>query len=238
MIKRLVLLPGLDGTGELFADFVKALPPTVETSVIQYPNQELCTYAELYALVRVSVADLEPFVLLGESFSSPLAIHVAGSRLPNLAGLVICAGFVANPFPHLGFLMKLLAKPFLFRLPTPDFVYQYYVTGWSGTAALRRKIRENLRPVAPGVLAGRVQEILTCDAREDLVRTNVPIMDLRGAYDRLIDAKCGVEIQKVRAGIRRVSLPAPHLVLQSRPYEASEAVMRFIREIESGQAVS
>src|SRR5215472_16577009 len=106
MIKRLVLLPGLDGTGELFADFVAALPPTIEATVIAYPAREFLTYAELSPLVRDQVAHLGPFVLLGESFSSPLAATLAGSRPANLAGLIICAGFVSNPFPHSKFFMK------------------------------------------------------------------------------------------------------------------------------------
>jgi pimeloyl-ACP methyl ester carboxylesterase len=180
---------------------------------------------------------LEPFVLLGESFSSPLAIHLAGSRPSNLAGLIICAGFVSNPFPQARFLMKALAKPFLFRLPAPEFINKYFLTGWSESAVLIRRVRENLLPVAPDVIAGRVQEILNCDARQDLVRVNVPILDLRGAYDRLIGRKCMEEIQKARTGIRRVSLPAPHLILQRKPHEAADAVVNFVREIETEQAI-
>ncbi|MBX9790721.1 MAG: hypothetical protein K2Y37_17530 [Pirellulales bacterium] len=33
----LVLLPGLDGTGSLFADFVSALDGQIETVVVAYP---------------------------------------------------------------------------------------------------------------------------------------------------------------------------------------------------------
>jgi len=180
MVNRLVLLPGLDGTGALFADFVAALPRTMEVTVVGYPTDEPRTYAELLVFVRDSVARLDRFVLLGESFSSPLAIKVAGSRPANLAGLVICAGFASNPFPPLKLLMRMLAKPFLFRLPTPDFILKYFLAGFSASPALIRKIRQNRLLVQPEVLANRVQEILNCDAKEDLIRADVPIMYLQG----------------------------------------------------------
>src|ERR1700688_5080921 len=36
--KHLVLLPGLDGTGELFADFIAALPESWTTATVAYPS--------------------------------------------------------------------------------------------------------------------------------------------------------------------------------------------------------
>ena len=48
----LVLLPGLDGTGGLFADFVAALPADITTTVIAYPNSLLLDYAALEAFVQ------------------------------------------------------------------------------------------------------------------------------------------------------------------------------------------
>lgn len=45
---RLVLLPGLDGTGELFAPFVAALG-AIPSQVIAYPHDRVMGYAELEA---------------------------------------------------------------------------------------------------------------------------------------------------------------------------------------------
>jgi len=236
MIKRIVLLPGLDGTGELLADIVAALPPGMSATVGRYPTHEFRTYAQLLDVVRELVAGLEPFVVLGESFSSPLAVHLAASQPENLAGLIICAGFVSNPFPRAKFIIKALARPFLFRLPRPDFIHKYFVSGSSTSPEFRERIRNTLHLVAPEVLAGRVQEILRCDTREDLIRTTVPIMYLQGAYDRLIRRRCFEEIRKIQPRVRLASVPAPHMVLQLKPREAADAIMKFIHEIDVGQA--
>jgi pimeloyl-[acyl-carrier protein] methyl ester esterase len=231
VIKRLVLLPGLDGTGALFADFIAALPPAIAPTIISYPKQEFYNYAELLAFIRSLVADLEPFVVLGESFSSPLAVHLAATQPANLAGLIICVGFVSNPFPFAKFLMQALAKPFLFRLPTPGLIHKYYVAGGSAPPAFIEHIHTNLRQVAPEVLAGRVQEILKCDAREDLARTIVPILYLQAEYDRLIRRRCFEEIRKLQPRVSLASVPAPHMLLQMKPRESVEAVLTFMRGI-------
>ena len=69
---RFVLLPGMDGTGELFADFVDALPKSFETVRVRYPADRCLSYSELEELVQAACS--EPFMLVAESFSTPLAI--------------------------------------------------------------------------------------------------------------------------------------------------------------------
>ena len=76
MIKRLVLLPGMDGTGDLFADFVSALPDGFETGIVRYPTEIFLSYSELMPLVQSLAPASEPFVLVAESFSTPLALSL------------------------------------------------------------------------------------------------------------------------------------------------------------------
>jgi pimeloyl-ACP methyl ester carboxylesterase len=80
----LVLLPGLDGTGKLFAEFVEALKSVVECVVVAYPCDQPMGYGELEGLVVSALPKDRPFVLLGESFSGPLAIRIA-ARAGNLS---------------------------------------------------------------------------------------------------------------------------------------------------------
>jgi hypothetical protein len=44
---KLVLLPGMDGTGELFAGFVKALPEGFDPVIMRYPIDRPLSYADL-----------------------------------------------------------------------------------------------------------------------------------------------------------------------------------------------
>src|SRR6266567_2475238 len=86
-LPMLVLLPGLDGTGKLFAAFVRALGAGVESRVIGYSPDEPLGYEELEPQVRAALPRDRPYVLLGESFSGPIAMRIAASvRAPRPRG--------------------------------------------------------------------------------------------------------------------------------------------------------
>jgi len=227
MVRNLVLLPGMDGTGDLFDGFVAALPPGISVTVGRYPEHDYLGYRQLYASVKELTRALNEFVLVGESFSSPLAIMFAAEKPPNLAGLIICAGFASNPFPVLGPVLRALAQPWLFRLRPPSILFDRYIFEASTPAGLKDKVRQNLQTVNPEVLAGRAQEILNCDARKELAQIKIPAMYLRGAQDRLIKARCFEEIQKIRPDVQLASIAAPHLVLQHQPQKSVETILNF-----------
>ena len=86
---KLVLLPGLDGTGRLFKDFIAALPPTLSAVAVAYPGDRCLPYADLAAIVQSNLPTPEPFVLVAESFSTPLAIACAAKQPLGLKGLVL-----------------------------------------------------------------------------------------------------------------------------------------------------
>jgi len=232
MTQTLVLLPGMDGTGVLFDDFVSALPRGTGVRVGRYSAQEFLNYSELSAFVKELTKDLDECVVVGESFSSVLAILFAAENPVNLEGLILCAGFACNPFPVLGPILKALAHPRLLRLPPPNVILDYYIFDASTSADLKDKVRGNLRTISPEVLAGRAQEILHSDARKQLARVKVPILYLQGASDRLITAPCAREIQRVQPSVRLASIPAPHLVLQHRPRECVEIILKFCTSVE------
>jgi pimeloyl-[acyl-carrier protein] methyl ester esterase len=97
-----VLLPGLDGTGKLFAEFVQHLRPNVDPMIISYPKDQPLGYDELEALVLAALPQDRPFVLLGESFSGPIAMRIGARSPAGLVAVILCGTFAKNPFPWLG----------------------------------------------------------------------------------------------------------------------------------------
>jgi pimeloyl-ACP methyl ester carboxylesterase len=90
-----VLLPGLDGTGDLFAPVVDALGPNVPTQIVRYPLSHASDYATCEAIARAALPTDRPYVLLGESFSGPIAVSIAATAPPGLRGLILCSTFIA-----------------------------------------------------------------------------------------------------------------------------------------------
>src|SRR5688572_22228863 len=123
---RIVLLPGLDGTGKLFAPLLGALEPEFECQVVSYPDS-LTDYAAHEAHVRAVLPKDRPFMVLGESFSGPIAVRLGANPPPSLAGIILSASFLRSPHAWLGIFrigLRLLPK----RRP-PMFIGEFFLLG-------------------------------------------------------------------------------------------------------------
>jgi pimeloyl-ACP methyl ester carboxylesterase len=231
--RTLLLLPGLDGTGDLFTNFASALPPSLEPKVVRYPADRFLNYEELFPFVIDAIPGTQPFVLLGESFSTPLAVRLAATNPAGLKGLVICAGFIKNPVRGWLRHMKTLAHPSLFRIPPPRFVIEHFLVGAHAPRELRDEVRRTLRSVSPKVVASRVQAVMACDASEQLLRVRVPTLYLQAEKDRLVGKSSFQEIQELKPDTVLVSIAAPHFVLQREPRKAAELITHFVADLPS-----
>lgn len=227
----LVLLPGVDGTGNLFANFVSALPPTLRVRVVRYPADRFFTYAELFSCVMDAIPATDLFIAVAESFSTPLAVKLAARHPPNLVGLVICAGFITNPVNSWLLRMKVLVRPFLFALPMPAFIVDHFLIGKNAPHELREAVRQTAGSVSPKVKAMRVHAVMACDVRKELAQVQVPTLYLQAKHDRLVNERCFREIQVVKPDAILASITAPHFILQREPHKAADLIANFIQQL-------
>lgn len=208
----LLLLPGLDGTGTLFGEFIAALPPHIAPVAIRYPTDDALSYEELLTYIEERLPD-GTFVVLGESFSGPLAIELAAKN-QRVQAVILCASFVRSPVR----LARWLVRPLWFRL-APRWIIAWMLFGTFRAPALHRAIAM----VQPRVLASRVRGVLRVDARESLKKIRVPMMMLVGKRDRLV--------RQHVPEMETIELDAPHLVLQAAPAAAANAVVEFLERL-------
>jgi pimeloyl-[acyl-carrier protein] methyl ester esterase len=217
----LVLLPGMDGTGLMFGPFVKALGDW-ESKVVRYPP-ELTSYEDCTAFARKQVPVDRPFLLLGESFSGPVAIALAAENPPGLQGLVLCSTFARNPRPNLGWLaplVRLLPAPRL-----PKFLLRRLLLRRPAPEALLRLVDLLLDELQPRTMKRRLLAVGAVDHTDLLVGVPVPILVLSASQDRLVPEAATRWMREHRA-LDAVRLQGPHWLLQARP----KACMRAIRE--------
>lgn len=91
---KAIILPGLDGTLQLRAEFCGVLSKVHSAESIGYPA-DLARYDELLAWIAPRLPE-EDYILVGESFSGPLAISIAVSRPAHLKGVVFATSFAAT----------------------------------------------------------------------------------------------------------------------------------------------
>jgi pimeloyl-ACP methyl ester carboxylesterase len=222
----LILLPGLDGTGSLFSALVQRLPLEFGIKVMTFSTERSMTYEDLLPKVLPMVPRDGPFLVVAESFSTPLAVKFAATHPPNLAGVVLGAGFVTSPVKYRA-LARMLARRFLFRLPLPALILEHFLIGRNAPQDLMDAVRQAIQQVNPEVLAQRVLAVLDCDARQDLLQVDVPILYVRAERDRLVPRACFNEIECISPGVVAISIDAPHLVFQREPRQAAAAIVRF-----------
>ena len=112
----IVLLPGMDGTGLLFGPLAEAIGGGLQTVTVSYPPDIPLSYRELLPLVRSALPREAPYLLIGESFSGPLALMLAAEGPPNLKALLLVSTFIRNPIRWIPKRAGALASPAVFRL--------------------------------------------------------------------------------------------------------------------------
>jgi pimeloyl-ACP methyl ester carboxylesterase len=85
----IVLLPGMDGTGELLRPLAEQLSTHRLVQLVSYPVDRSLSYEELVPYVRERLPG-DRFVILGESFSGPIAIETAATE-SRTAGLILAS---------------------------------------------------------------------------------------------------------------------------------------------------
>ena len=233
----LVLLPGLDGTGKLFTEFVESLRSTVDCVVVAYPKDQPLGYGELEGLVISALPKDRSFVLLGESFSGPLAIRIA-ARLPaepparapkRLVGVILSASFAKNPYPALGWARGLAA--FLPVKGLPRWLRAPLMWGSMSPSAATSKSERAMTGISAEVIRKRIEELLRVDETVALRQVSVPILVLRAMRDRVISKRATQVILKNSQRAKLVEFDAPHLLLQTRAAECAQVVVGFLQSL-------
>ena len=225
---KIVLLPGLDGTGVLFRPFLSQLPTQhLEPIVVSYSPTECLGYDELLPVVTRNLPTDSPFVLLGESFSGPLALTAAAKSPPGLRAVVLCATFIQNPTWLRWQQLARFVRPFAFRL-YPKFSAAKALLGGYASPELRALVGEAIGAVRPEVLACRVRAVFNVNVRRDLAACPVPVLYLRGSRDLVVPSHNLREIQAALPAVQVTTLQAPHMVLQTQPAASASAIASFL----------
>jgi pimeloyl-[acyl-carrier protein] methyl ester esterase len=224
---KLVLLPGLDGSGRLFAPLVNELRD-VSTSIITYPNDANAGYVEL-ATHAHKLLPQEPFVLLGESFSGPIAISLAAQQCSNLRGLILSTTFARNPRTALAHLRGL--APMMLRMPMPDKLAAHLLYGYNARQHYERALCEALRGLSQSMIRRRLLSVLDVDVSQALRQINVPILSFVATRDALVPASASKHLRETKPTIREVQLDAPHGLLQIASGAAANEIRRFLASI-------
>jgi pimeloyl-ACP methyl ester carboxylesterase len=226
----LVLLPGMDGTGLLFAPFLRAMPEWVKPVVVSYPGDRPMDYAGHLEIVMAVLPKEGPFVILGESFSGPLALMAAAQRPAGLRGVILCATFVTWPLAMPVFVARLAVAMGIFKLKSTR-IFSRVVMGNGATSELREMFPMVLERLTPDVLASRARAVMDVDCREELRDCHVPVLALVSERDRIVAKHSPALMREVKPDLEMAGFDSPHLILQLDTARAVERICRFLQDV-------
>jgi pimeloyl-ACP methyl ester carboxylesterase len=208
---------------------LEILDHSIETRIIRYPTDRPLGYAELEVLVRSELPQDRCFVLLGESFSGPIAIRIAARPPAGLAGLILCATFARNPYPWLRWAHRLTILVPIKSLPK----WARALIMWGRDASNRIPAQSDraIADVAGRVVRRRIAEILQVDAGDALRRVTLPSLIVYATRDRVIPRAATRWLRSQLPAATQAPIDGPHLLLQARPRECAAAIADFLRTV-------
>lgn len=229
---NVIILPGLDGTGDMVADFAAHLTATNKVHIVKYPEREALGYHELTKLVSKDLPDEAPYCILAESFSGPIATRIAAKKPKGLRAVVFAASFVKKP----SFLPKAFARfadlapttsPALLQLAKP------FTFGKWSTEDLQHQLVKSVNAVSSKVLAYRIREAMGADEIWRFSGLDIPMLYIRPTQDRLVTSAVPKEMSRLNPALDVVDVEGPHFILQAKPEECSSIVTEFLDPLSS-----
>ena len=219
----IVLLPGLDGTGDLFHPLVASSPRELRPLVVKLPPRG--SYAELLHHVRSQLPPYERFVVLGESFSGPLALAVAREERSRVAAVILCNSFVVAPVTPM---LRFLPWWILFSVRPPRWAVRHFLVGASASPELVSAVRAAVARTPRAVLVERMRSIFRLTATKSSP-LNVPLLILSSRQDALVSPNLRA-LRNVAAAVVVKKLDGPHLLLQATPHQAWAEISAFLAQ--------
>lgn len=228
---KLILLPGMDGTGKLFAPLLSALPKSIEPVVVSYPVNVELTWGRLTQEVEKQCPSGEPYAVLAESFSGPVALRMGAHSALKPKAIILCASFIHNPLQNYAALFKLAIKCGCFRFQAPQFVVREFLLGANVRSEIVNQFYAAVNSVDSTVMASRAKMILDLNAEAELTSCDVPILYVRATRDRLVSVG-NVEVMKeLNPKMQIVEIEGPHFIVQRAPFQLVEALSSFLSSV-------
>jgi pimeloyl-ACP methyl ester carboxylesterase len=219
VISTLVLLPGMDGTGELFTEFLSYYDG--DHLVISLPESGPQEHATLASVINKQLPT-EDYVLLAESFAGGIVPELLKLNPSHMKGVIFVASFLSSPNKYLLQIAKLLPIKALASVPLSNIVYKSLFFGQRTSKELLSKFITVTKSIPDLVLKNRLE--VMSQQRLPITTSDIPSIYIRALSDRLIPSQKGREFTKVFSNIKYIEIEGPHFILQAQPKESARLV--------------
>jgi pimeloyl-ACP methyl ester carboxylesterase len=203
------------------------MPKGVKPVVISYPAQADITTEEYLSLISAQCPQ-EPYVMIAESFSGPLAIEFVSAKPLNLKALILCGSFVKNPLGLIGRVAFYLSQYFLCKFKLPISTLRNFLLEKETPLEEVQKISEVIHSVDPVCLKSRMKHVLYNDVSEKFRTLEIPLLYVRGSKDRMVRKANSLGMQKINPALEITEVASPHFILQTHSDIVVGKILQFL----------
>ena len=219
-------MPGLDGTGKLFAPIIPFLEPHFELTIVTYPD--LDSFSDYVDCAQNQLPSTPGFSLLAESFSGPVALALMAQQPGRIGPSILSATFARSPLAALTRMASYVPEQIFSIGALSEFCLDVYASNdedFSETQPLPLNVTEQLDGA---LLKHRISVLSRIDVSALLPGIEVPILYLRARRDRIVAESDARMMQEYLPDVERVDIDAPHLLLQTRPQQCAELIIEHV----------
>jgi len=230
-----LLLPGLHGTDELYADLISHLNKysakkdlQLNLNALNYPLNIKQRYGSLIEWIQqeINIDSIQsPIVIIAESFSAPMALRIANNHPDKIKAVVIAAGFCASPVNMAFALLPL--RP-LFIMSPPRAALKHFLLEENTSKEKVNKLRIIMNSIPAKILAQRLRAVLTLEEANLPIISDTPLLLLQAQHDALLPWDIQNQLESHLPHGETHWVDSPHLLLQSRPKIAAKQILKFI----------
>lgn len=202
----------MDGTGELFDDFLSNF--SGHYIVIPLPEYGLQDHASLAEIIKGELPT-DDYILLAESFSGGIVPILLKQNLPHLKGVIFVASFLSAPHQYLLSIAKRLPIKTLVSMPLSTFAHKLLFFGQGASKTLLSQFVKVVKSIPEQLLKNRLQ--VMSKQQRPTETFDIPVVYIQARSDRLISPEKGQEFSMAFNNIKYIAVDGPHFLLQAQP---------------------
>jgi pimeloyl-ACP methyl ester carboxylesterase len=220
-------MPGLDGTGKLFAPIIPLLQAQFDLTVITYPD--LDTFNDYVDCALHQLPDTPGYSLVAESLSGPVALALMAQRRGQIGPSILTATFARSPLAALTRMAGYVPEQMFSIGALSEFCLDVGETGdddFTETQPLPPHVTALLDGT---LLKHRISVFSRLDVSALMPDIDVPILYLRATRDRIVSETDARMMQERLPRINRIDIDGPHLLLQTRPQQCANLIDKHLQ---------
>ncbi len=221
---KVLLIPGMDGTGKLFSPLLAELPSGLDTQVICL--NELTTQTPIEQALEIAfLIGSEEVIVLSESYSGYIAYHLSLLPNTNIRHVIFAASFLENP-TWLSRLNELLPLNLVRSGLIPDFALSSVLFAQPNNKKLVKIFNSSLKLISNSMLRHRLRVIANMVRPSESL--SVPCTYVQASNDYLVSYKSVDVFKELCININIVQANGGHFIVQSNPHYFSKLVQEVI----------